>query len=89
MQRVPEPRGEEAAGRGGVFLSSTGNTAPRSGSVLDDMLEYATAGRSVDKLGELARDARQNLERTFRERLDQQPHQRRRPLGEPYDKVVR
>ncbi len=57
--------------------------------VLDDMLEYATAGRSVDKLGELARDARQNLERTFRKRLDQQPLQRRRPLGEPYDKVVR
>jgi len=42
--------------------------------VLDHMLEYATADRSVDKLGELARDARQNLERTFRERLDQQPH---------------
>jgi transcriptional regulator GlxA family with amidase domain len=42
--------------------------------VLDHMLEYATADRSVDKLGELARDTRQNLERTFRERLDQQPH---------------
>jgi hypothetical protein len=56
--------------------------------VLDDMLEYATAGRSVDKLGELARDARQNLERTFRERLEQQPHQPRRPLGKPYDKVA-
>ena len=57
--------------------------------VLDDMLEYATAGRSVDKLGQLALDARQNLERIFRERLDHQPHQRRRPLGKPYDKVVR
>jgi hypothetical protein len=34
MQRVPEPRDDEAAGGGGgVFLSSTGNTAPRSGSV--------------------------------------------------------
>jgi hypothetical protein len=33
VRRVPEPRGEEAAGGGGVFLSSTGNTAPRSGSV--------------------------------------------------------
>jgi hypothetical protein len=56
--------------------------------VLDHMLEYARAGRNVDQLGELARDARQNLERTFRERLGQKPHQRRRPLGKPYDKVV-
>jgi hypothetical protein len=56
--------------------------------VLDHMLEYATAGSNVNNLGELARDARQNLERTFRERLEQEPHQTRRPLGKPYDKVV-
>jgi hypothetical protein len=57
--------------------------------VLDHMLEFAMTGHNVDGLAELARDARQNLERTFRERLDQRPHQPRRPLGQPYDKVVR
>jgi gas vesicle protein len=54
--------------------------------VLDVMLKTANEGRDVDELGELARDARQNLERRFRERLDQLPHQDRRPLGD-YDKV--
>jgi hypothetical protein len=56
--------------------------------VLDHMLDEAKAGRDVDKLGDLARDARQNLERRFRERLGQPPHQKRRPLG-VYDKVER
>jgi len=54
--------------------------------VLDDMLKNAEAGREVDDLAELARDARQNLERTFRRRLGQEPHQDRRPLGPPYNK---
>jgi len=56
--------------------------------VLDHMLDDAKVGRNVDKLGELARDARQNLERRFRERLGDLPHQERRPLG-VYDKVER
>jgi gas vesicle protein len=55
--------------------------------VLDDMLDYAEKGRDVKELGELARDARQNLERMFRERLGYQPHQDRQPLGKKYDKV--
>jgi gas vesicle protein len=54
--------------------------------VLDQMLDYAKAGRDVVNLGDLARDARQNIERRFRERLGHQPHQKRRPLG-VYDKV--
>ncbi len=58
--------------------------------ILDKMLEFAQAGRAAEcgSLVETARDARQNLERSFRERLGYQAHQKRRLLGK-YDKVER
>jgi hypothetical protein len=56
--------------------------------VLDEMLEFADKGRVEDfrKSVDVARDARQNLERSFRERLGYAPLQPRRNLGR-YDKV--
>jgi transcriptional regulator GlxA family with amidase domain len=57
--------------------------------VLDKMLDGAKAGHEVDRLGELAQDARQNLEREFRKRLGLEPHQDRQPLDYPFDKVNR
>ena len=57
--------------------------------VLDRMLEEARAGHTVEcsKLAKTARDARQNLERSFRQRLGYEAHQQRRPLG-TFDKVA-
>jgi hypothetical protein len=58
--------------------------------VLDKMLEKAQAGDAAECriLVQTARDARQNLERTFRERLGHEALQARHPLGS-YDKVMR
>lgn len=55
--------------------------------VLDHMLVSAQEGNKgeCEDLAELARDARQNLERSFRDRLGYEPLQERRPLGD-YDK---
>jgi hypothetical protein len=57
-------------------------------SVLDDMLEYAQAGagEECDALVRTAKWARQNLERSFRLRLGNEPLQKRRNLGK-YDKA--
>ncbi len=58
-------------------------------NVLDKMLEEGQAGHAVEcrSLADTARDARQNLERSFRERLGYQALQQRRPLG-TFDKVA-
>jgi hypothetical protein len=58
--------------------------------ILDKMLEFAQAGQADEcrSLVKVARSARQNLERSFRERLGYVAHQSRRPLGE-YDKIER
>jgi hypothetical protein len=55
--------------------------------VLDDMLRFGREGNSqkCDELMQLARSARQNLERSFRIRLKYDPLQKRRDLG-TYDK---
>lgn len=57
--------------------------------VLDDMYKYAEEGNGVkcQDLSDVARDARQNLERSFRERLRYAPLQKRNLLGE-YDKLI-
>jgi len=57
-------------------------------AALDDMLRLAQVGdaKGCEDAADLARDARQNLERSFRERLGYDAHQVRRPLGK-YDKV--
>jgi hypothetical protein len=57
--------------------------------VLDDLLKAAQQGSVVNCEGLVgtARDARQNLERSFRIRLGYPPLQKRRPLGK-YDKSV-
>jgi len=51
------------------------------------MLRLAQVGdaKGCEDAADLARDARQNLERSFRERLGDDAHQVRRPLGK-YDK---
>jgi hypothetical protein len=54
---------------------------------LDNTLKFERAGRAVDEPVEIAREARQNPERRFRERLDHSPHQEHQPLGKPYDRV--
>jgi hypothetical protein len=56
--------------------------------VLDDMLKAAKKGDDEECQGlrELARDARQNLERSLRNRLGHEEHQERNDLGK-YDKV--
>jgi hypothetical protein len=56
--------------------------------VLEHLLAAAQQGdkEECEHLSKLARDARQNLERSFRARLGQRPLQRRRPLGR-FDKV--
>jgi hypothetical protein len=56
--------------------------------VLGDMLKAANEGDNEEcqRLGKVARKARQNLERSLRIRLGHEVHQRRRNLGE-YDKV--
>lgn len=56
--------------------------------VLDDMLECGRRRdvKGAEALADTARDARQNLERSFRIRLGYQPLQKRRPLGK-YDKL--
>jgi hypothetical protein len=58
--------------------------------VLDDMFALAKSGdeEQCELLVDTARDARQNLERAFRQRLGLDPHQKRNPLGK-YDKVER
>jgi hypothetical protein len=55
--------------------------------VLDDMLRKATRAETTDcdALVEIARKARQNLERSFRVRLQYDPLQKRKPLGR-YDR---
>jgi hypothetical protein len=57
-------------------------------NALDDMLKLGQEGDApaCSAAAELARDARQNLEIRFRERLGYADLQRRRPLGK-YDKV--
>jgi hypothetical protein len=57
--------------------------------VLDDMLEAAQEGDAdrANELYELARAARQNLERSFRARLGHEVLQKRKPLSAPYDKA--
>ena len=57
-------------------------------NALDDMLKLGQEGdaHACSAAAELARDARQNLEIKFRERLGYANLQRRRPLGK-YDKV--
>jgi hypothetical protein len=56
--------------------------------VLDDMLEAAQQGHEDEakKLYEVARDARQNLERTLRARLGHEVLQKRNVLPDGYDK---
>jgi hypothetical protein len=58
--------------------------------VLDTMLEKGRTGDAAEcqTLFQTARDARQNLERSFRKRLGHEALQPRRPLG-PFDKVIR
>jgi hypothetical protein len=55
--------------------------------VLEEMLTTAQAGQVVEceALADIARDARQNLQRSFRRRLGHWPLQHRRDLG-AYDK---
>jgi len=59
--------------------------------VLDDMLKAAQEGDvdNATRLFDVARDARQNLERSFRARLGHNVLQARRPLPYPYDKAMR
>jgi hypothetical protein len=56
-------------------------------AVLDDMLKEARRGNraACESLIKVARSARQNLERSFRIRLEYDPLQERRDLGE-YDR---
>jgi len=58
--------------------------------VLDDMLKAAQGGdtEAAEQLFELARDARQNLERSFRARLGHEVLQARRDLPAPYEKAT-
>jgi hypothetical protein len=58
--------------------------------VLDDMLRFGRQGGAdgaaqCSQLAEIAKEARQNLERSFRLLLDHKPLQKRNPLGK-YDK---
>jgi hypothetical protein len=59
--------------------------------VLDAMCQYAKEGDDAkcQSLSDAARHTRQNLERSFRERLGYAPLQDRKPLDEEYDKLIR